>query len=116
WACDSVTSDGMAFPADEAQARFRTVKGDTYTMFRFRKKLGSGKVTINATKSPKEIDFTPDAPAKGKAVQAITGISKIEGARMTICHGVPGGKRPTKFEAPEKSGLTLTVWVREKKE
>jgi uncharacterized protein (TIGR03067 family) len=116
WAGDSFTRDGMAFPPDDAQALFRTVKGDRYTLSRFRKKVGSGKFTIDATKSPREITFYPDAPPKGKPAPAMPGIYKIEGDRITMCYPAPGGKRPTKFEAPEGSGLSLVVWVREKKE
>jgi uncharacterized protein (TIGR03067 family) len=116
WAGDSFKRDGMAFPDDDAQALFRTVKGDRYTLSRFRKKVGSGKFTIDATKSPREIDFLPDAPPKGKAIPAIKGIYKIDGEKITMCYGAPGGKRPAKFESTEGSGLTLVVWVREKKE
>jgi uncharacterized protein (TIGR03067 family) len=115
WAGDSLTRDGMAFPADDAQALFRTVKDDSYTVYRFRKKVGSGKFTIDATKSPREITIIPDAPPKGKPAPAIPGIYKIDGDRITMCYSTPGGKRPTKFESTEDSGLTLAVWVREKK-
>ena len=116
WAGDSFTRDGMAFPADDAQALFRTVKGDRYTMHRFRKKVGSGKFTLDATKAPREIDIQVDAPKGKKALPVIRGIYKIEKDRITMCYGLPGAKRPAKFEAPEKSGLTLVTWVREKKE
>lgn len=116
WAGDSFTRDGAAFPADDAQALFRTVKGDRYTLSRFRKKVGSGKFTLDATKSPRQIDFHPDAPPKGKPVPPLLGIYKIDGDRITMCYGGPGGKRPAKFEAPEGSGASLVVWVREKKD
>lgn len=115
WAGDSFTRDGMAFPDDDAQALFRGVKGDRYTMHRFRKKVGSGKFTLDATKTPREIDIQVDAP-QGKKVPVIKGIYKMEKGKLTMCYGPPGGKRPAKFEAPEKSGLTLVTWVREKKE
>jgi uncharacterized protein (TIGR03067 family) len=116
WAGDSFKRDGMAFPADDAQALFRTVKDDRYTLHRFRKKVGSGKFTIDATKSPKEINFIPDAPPKGKPAPAIPGIYKIDGDKITMCYATPGGERPAKFESTEGSGRTLVVWVRETKE
>lgn len=116
WSGDAFTRDGLPAPAEDAQALFRTVKGDRYTLSRFRKTVGSGKFTLDATKSPKEIDFLPDAPAKGKPVPALKGIYKIEKGRITMCYGPPGGKRPAKFESPEMSGVVLVVWVREGKE
>jgi uncharacterized protein (TIGR03067 family) len=111
WACESLTRDGMAFPDDDAQALFRTVKGDKYVVSRFRKKIGSGSFTLDAGKSPREIDVVADGPKK----IAIKGIYKIEKDVMTICNGSPGGKRPTAFEAKKGSGDTLIVWTREKK-
>src|SRR4051794_6973561 len=64
WACDGLTRDGMTFPDDDAQALFRTVKGDSYVVSRFRNKAGSGTFTLDASKSPKEIDIVPDGPKK----------------------------------------------------
>jgi len=111
WACESLTRDGMAFPDDDAQALFRTVKGDAYTVSRFRAKAGSGTFTLDASKSPREIDIVPDGPKK----VVIKGIYKIEKDVLTICHAAPGGKRPTAFASKEDSGDTLTTWKREKK-
>jgi uncharacterized protein (TIGR03067 family) len=111
WACESLTRDGFAFPDDDAQALFRTIKGDTYVVSRFRAKAGSGTFTLDATKSPKEIDLVPDGPKK----VVIKAIYKLEKDVLTICHAAPGAKRPTAFASKKDSGDTLTRWKKEKK-
>jgi uncharacterized protein (TIGR03067 family) len=110
WAAEEWTRDGFKLADDDARAMFRTVKDDTYTVHRFRKKAGSGKFKLDATKTPRQIDFFPDAP-KGLVLE---GIYKIDGDKLTICYA-PKGKRPTEFASKEDSGATLTVWLREKK-
>ena len=111
WACEELVKDGFRVPDDDARALFRTVKDDTYTVHRFRKKAGSGKFKLDATKSPKHIDIIPDG-AKGLVIE---GIYKIDGDKLTMCYAAPKGKRPTEFASKEESGVTLAVWLREKK-
>lgn len=110
WAADSFVRDGMVFPEDDARSFFRTNKGDRYTMQRFSKKVGSGKVVLDPSKSPREIDFLPDPPFKGKP---ILGIYKLEKGKLTMCYAPSGSKRPTTFTSEPGSGVTLIVWVRE---
>jgi uncharacterized protein (TIGR03067 family) len=113
WSGEKFVKDGFALTDDDAQSYFRTMKGDTYTMNRFRKKAGSGKIKLDASKSPKQIDFIPDVP-KGKEI-VLEGIYKFEEGKLVMCYAGPKGKRPTMFESKMGSGVTLTVWVREKK-
>ena len=113
WACERFVRDGMAFDDDAAGALFRTVKGSSYTVYRFRKAIGGGTFKLDATKSPRHIDLAlSDGPAKGKV---IPGIYKLEKDALTLCYAQPGGKRPTEFASKEDSGVSLTVWKREKK-
>jgi hypothetical protein len=44
----------------------------------------------------------PDRPDRPERA-----IWKVEGGRLTICVGAPGGPRPTKYSAPEGSGRAL---------
>jgi uncharacterized protein (TIGR03067 family) len=110
WACEKLTRDGMAVPDDDAQSLFRTVKGDKYVVSRFRTKAGSGSFTLDATKTPREIDLVPDGPKK----VVIKGIYKIEKGEVTMCYSVPGSERPKAFESKEGSGVTIAVWKKEK--
>jgi uncharacterized protein (TIGR03067 family) len=110
WACESYTVNGFTLEADDAQALFRTMKGNAYTVFRFSKALGKGTFTLDASKSPRAIDLTPAGAGK-----PILGIYKIDGDTLTICYAAPGKPRPAGFTAKAGSGNTLTVWKREKK-
>src|SRR5262245_39735599 len=52
WVVVSYVRDGEKIPDDDAQALFRTVKGNEYTVSRFDKVIGGGTFTIDATKKP----------------------------------------------------------------
>jgi uncharacterized protein (TIGR03067 family) len=111
WACERYVVNGTTLEPDDAQAYFRTIKDSSYTVSRYRKKLGAGTFTLDATKTPKHIDITPEG--KGKDV-VIRGIYRLEKGTFTFCYAAPGKDRPTAFEAKEGSGQTLTVWKKEK--
>jgi uncharacterized protein (TIGR03067 family) len=112
WTAESMERDGMKLEADDAQAFFRTVKGNSYTVHRYSKKISAGTFRLDATKTPRTIDFMPDFPAKGKA---ILGIYRLDGDKLTLCYPAPGQPRPKEFSAKEGTGNTVAVWVREKK-
>jgi uncharacterized protein (TIGR03067 family) len=113
WHALSWTQDGQELPEDDAQAFFRTIKGNRYTIYLFRKALSEGTLTIDATKRPRTIDAVPAGAAlKGKAV---LGIYEIAGGKLKLCMAAPGKARPTDFSAKKDSGQTFTVWEREKK-
>jgi uncharacterized protein (TIGR03067 family) len=70
-----------------------------------------GTYTIDAKKSPAEIDLTPPKE-EGKHL----GIFKIDGDTLTVCLGDKGGtERPTKFESPDGSKIMLLTLKRAKK-
>jgi uncharacterized protein (TIGR03067 family) len=110
WAAVSYIRDGQALPDDDAQALFRTVKGNEYTVYQFRKAIGQGTFTLDATKKPRTIDAQPKGQDK-----PILGIYEIDGKTWKLCFAAPGKDRPMDFRAKEGSGHTLTVWEREKK-
>ncbi len=112
WAALSMIQDGMKYPDDDAQALFRTVKGDEYTVFRFNDALAKWKFKLDASKKPKTIDiFKPD----DDKAPAVLGIYEFDGDKLKLCVAAPGKDRPTAFESKEGSGHTLSVWEREKK-
>jgi uncharacterized protein (TIGR03067 family) len=110
WAADSYVVDGMKLPDDDAQALFRTVQGDAYTVSRFNKVAGKGTFKLDATQKPKAIDALPAGRDK-----PLLGIYEFDGDRMKLCFAAPGQGRPTAFTSEAGSGHTLSVWVREKK-
>jgi uncharacterized protein (TIGR03067 family) len=113
WAAVSYIADGQQLPDDEAQALFRTIKGNEYTVYRFDRAIGKGTFTIDSTRSPKTIDAVPTTP-NGKG-NAILGIYEIKENRYRLCFAAPGKDRPTDFTSTPGSGRTLTAWEREKK-
>ncbi len=113
WALASMTRDGIKFPDEEAQALFRTVKGDRYTVFRYEKAVGKGTFTIDAAKKPRTIDFVPDTE-KDKS-RALRGIYKFDSGKLIICYAPAGKDRPTEFTSKNGQGWTLAVWEREAK-
>ncbi|HEV3260314.1 MAG TPA: TIGR03067 domain-containing protein [Gemmataceae bacterium] len=113
WAAVEYTVDGQKLPDDDAQALFRTVKGNEYAVSHFDRVVGKGTFTIDATKDPKTVDFLP-ATAKDKS-QALLGIYKVAGGRVTYCYAAAGKERPKEFASKAESMHTLVVWEREKK-
>jgi uncharacterized protein (TIGR03067 family) len=113
WAAVSYTADGQQLPDDDAQAFFRSIKGNEYTVFRFDKAIGKGSFTIDATKSPKTIDAIPTL--RGGKGKPILGIYEIKENRLRLCFAAAGKDRPTDFTSAPGSGRTLTVWEREKR-
>jgi uncharacterized protein (TIGR03067 family) len=113
WACASLVKDGEAVPADDAQALFRTVKDDHYTVSRFRTEAGKGTFKLDATKNPRTIDFFPEGAAAGS--KPLLGIYEWTGKdRYRVCSAPPGQERPKDFTCKKGSNHTLVVWRREK--
>jgi uncharacterized protein (TIGR03067 family) len=112
WVVVSMEVDGMKVPDDDAMALFRSVKGDSYTVSRYRRIRGKGTIRLDATKKPRAIDALP-AGATDKA-QSLLGIYEFEGNKLKLCFARPGMARPTEFRSKEDSGHTLTIWQREK--
>jgi uncharacterized protein (TIGR03067 family) len=113
WAVASMVKDGDAVPDDDAQSLFRTVKGDEYTVYLFRKALGKGTFRVDATKTPRTVDYTPaDGPAAGMQLPGIYEWTGKDSYR--VCFALPGKERPTDFACKKGSGHTLVVWRREK--
>jgi uncharacterized protein (TIGR03067 family) len=74
-----------------------------------------GTFTMNATKTPKELDIKPTGgPGKGKLVKAIY---KLDGDALTVCyeHDPDKGVRPEKFESKTGTTLLLISYERMKK-
>lgn len=113
WVVVSMEVDGMKVPDDDAMALFRSVKGDRYTVSRYRKVVGKGTIKLDAAKKPRTIHALP-AGVTDKA-KSLLGIYEFEGDKLKLCFSAPGMARPAEFSAKEDSGHTLTIWQSEKK-
>src|SRR6266849_3515927 len=69
WAAVSMIHDRQKVPDDDVQSLFRTVKGEQYSVFLFKKVIGKGTLKIDASKKPKTIDFqAASAAAKNQPI------------------------------------------------
>jgi uncharacterized protein (TIGR03067 family) len=63
------------------------------------------KLTIDAAKKPKAIDYLPDAGQEdGKTVM---GIYEVKGDELRLCVAEPGKDRPTELSSKKGSGWKL---------
>ena len=110
WSMVRLLVNGEEVPSDQAKTGELVVIDDEY-----RPMLGASAeastIKINASKTPKEIDFTSTTGfQKGKTLK---GIYKIEGNNLTICRAQsPDKSRPKEFSAPAESERLLVVWKR----
>jgi uncharacterized protein (TIGR03067 family) len=111
WASVEMIRDGISLERDSAQAYFRTVEGEKYTISRYRKVAGTGIFKLNAAKSPREIDATPQVPG----AKTLKGIYEWDGDKLKMIFGPPGGDRPADFKCPPGAQQSYTLWEREKK-
>ena len=110
WAAVEISRDGFKLTPDDAQAYFRNVKGDAYTMSKYRKVVGTGTIKIDAGKAPREIDAQP-AQAGAKLQK---GIYEWDGEKLKIYFGAPGGDRPKDFKTQPGVPGSFTLWEKEK--
>jgi uncharacterized protein (TIGR03067 family) len=101
--------DAMAFAKD---VKLEMLAGGKYQLDLLGQK-DEGTFSVNPSKKPAEMDIKGnDGPNKGKTIKTIY---KIDDDTVTICYGLGGGDRPTKFETKEGTMQFLVVYKREKK-
>jgi uncharacterized protein (TIGR03067 family) len=112
WAQVSYVVDGGKIPDDEAQALFRSMKDDKYTIYQFKKVIGKGAFKLDASRKPKTIDATTTA---GGRSLTLLGVYELDGDSLKLCFAPPGKPRPSDFTSKKGSEHRLSVWEREKK-
>jgi uncharacterized protein (TIGR03067 family) len=113
WTMASGERDGQAIPAEYLKSGKRVFKDGEVTVTFGDTLLMKARVTVDAGKTPKTIDYdVTDGFFKGKKQ---LGIYEINGDTVKFCFANPDTERPTDFTAKEGSGRTLSVWKRAKK-
>ncbi|HEX3152047.1 MAG TPA: TIGR03067 domain-containing protein [Gemmataceae bacterium] len=113
WSMVSGEREGQAIPEQYLKSGTRTFKDGVVTVKFGDMLLMTAKVTLDASKSPKTVDYdVTDGMFKGKKQ---LGIYELDGDTAKFCFANPGDERPTSFKTKAGSGQTSTVWKKSKK-
>jgi uncharacterized protein (TIGR03067 family) len=112
WRVIFLQVDGkQADPKDAKKITVVNQADGAWTILADGKEISKGTSTIDPTRKPKTLDFTPsEGPDKGKAFQ---GIYDIRVNCRKVCYAPPGKGRPTEFASPPGSGHVLVIFQRE---
>ena len=109
WTMVSGSADGQPMPAEMAKQMKRVCKGDELAVTMAGNTFFKAKITLDATKTPKTIDYAmTEGITKGKQQ---LGIYELNGDTFKSCFAKPGAERPADFKPGE--GRTVSVWKRE---
>ena len=112
WSMVSGSADGQPMPEEARKQMKRVCKGDETTTTMGGLIYIQAKITIDASKQPKTIDYEMTGGfTKG---QKQLGIYEVDGDTFKSCFAKPGAERPTDFTSKPGDGRTVSVWKREK--
>ena len=112
WLVASLTEEGKAVPPEDTSVLEVTVEKDLFTVTEKGKPVVRYQIKVDATKKPKEIDFTfLGGDDKGKTEP---GIYVFEKDQIKFCLDEKKKGRPTVFDG--KEAATFSVMVLKKKE
>jgi uncharacterized protein (TIGR03067 family) len=106
WSMVAGEKAGKKAPEDVLRNFHMTFEAEGKFKVRVKDEDHAGTYTLNATKKPKEIDFSVDN-------KDLSGIYLLEGDTLKICFGE--GSRPTEFATQEDTKTMLLVLKRDKK-
>jgi len=109
----SGTADGEAMPAMMTAAMKRVAEGNITTVTMSGMLYMKADFSIDPMKSPKTIDY--DMTGGFTAGKKQLGIYRWSGDTLTFCFGSPGRERPAEFVSKAGSGVTCSLWMRDKK-
>ncbi len=112
WRVTALVVDGNRSKEEDAR-KLTVINGSdgTWSLHSQGKEVEKGTSTIDPTKKPKTIDFTPTTgDAKGKLH---LGIYELGAKTRKLCFVGPGKERPTEFVSKAGSGNILVTFERE---
>lgn len=113
WVAQSMEADGKAAPEDAVKRVRFVFKGDKlFVKGNFSDdREEECPYTVDAKKSPRQLDFTP--PKEAKPLQ---GIYEVKGEELKVClrHASSDAGRPTEFATKADSKLILIVFKKQK--
>ena len=101
-----------AMDEDAKKLTWSTAPDGTWSLLSEGKEISKGTSTIDPTKKPKTIDFTP-TEGEGKGNQYL-GIYELGEKTRKMCFAPPGKERPTEFTSTPGSEHILVTFEREK--
>jgi uncharacterized protein (TIGR03067 family) len=112
WSMVSGTADGSPIPEAMVGQAKRVCKDDEITVKFGERMIFKARITLDASKKPKTIDFQmTDGPNKGKRQ---LGIYELDGDTLKSCFGAPEAERPKDFSGQSGEMRTSTVWKHDK--
>ncbi len=108
WAMVSGSMDGHPMEASLVKQGRRIVKGNQLTVLFGGQVFLKARVTIDASKSPKQIDYAIASSASAGSTQL--GVYELEGKALRLCMAAVGQARPADFTSAKGDGRTLTEW------
>ena len=113
WRVVALVVNGNAVPEEDAKKLTVVNSADgTWSLRSEDQEIGNGTSTIDPTKKPKTIDFTPtDGEGKGKKH---LGIYELGDKTRKLCFAPSGRERPAELSSTPGSENTLITFEREK--
>ena len=108
WAMVSGSMDGHPMEASLVKQGRRVAKGNRLTVLFGGQVFLKARVTIDPSKSPKQIDYAIASSAGAGSTQL--GVYEIEGKKLKLCMAAVGRARPADFTSAKGDGRTLTLW------
>lgn len=115
WSISKQVFNGKEIPEEQLKALEPqlSVKKDVYEVSFKSEVIDKGKLTLDASKTPKHLN-TESTSGANKGMK-MKGIYKIKGETMTVIFAQPGADRPQNFTSKEGNNHILIVYQKKLK-